>query len=306
MKKSLFLLLALFACMAVKAQNAVKVSVKVNDVSFNMVQVQGGRFNMGGTAEQPQYEDDEFPIHVVTLPDYFIGETEVTQRLWMAVMDDNPSGFTGDLDLPVERVTWNDCQNFINKLNEATGLSFRLPTESEWEFAARGGIYSKIYQYSGSDNIDEVAWHGGNSGEQTHPVAKLKPNELGIYDMSGNVFEWCQDYYGDYDMMPQESPTGPESGETRVRRGGAYSGSTNGPRVAYRNYELDNIRFAYIGFRLAATSIPLEATGIAATKADNLASTRYTITGQPASNSYNGIIIENRQKKLTRTSSPRP
>ena len=154
---------SLFAGILAWADQPSVIKVTVNGVSFNMIEVKGGRFNMGGTAEQYGCEDDEFPIHVVSLDDYFIGETEVTQRLWIAVMgDDNPSGFTGDLDLPVERVTWNDCQAFAAKLSTLTGMNFRLPTESEWEFAARGGNNTKLYQYSGSNDINEVAWYSAN------------------------------------------------------------------------------------------------------------------------------------------------
>ena len=299
MKKMIFFLLALMAGAQVWAQEPAKRTITVNGVSFNMVEVKGGRFNMGGTCEQYNCDDDEFPIHVVSLPDYLIGETEVTQRLWVAVMGDNPSTFTGDLDLPVDHVTWQNCQGFVSKLNELTGLEFRLPTEAEWEFAARGGIYTHYYQYSGSDNIAEVAWYGDNSDNQTHVVAQLKPNELGLYDMSGNVFEFCQDYYGSYDMMPVEAPTGPESGEERVRRGGAYSGSTKGPRISFRISELETVPYPYYGMRLAATVIDNDLSAVVGLSGTaKPAGQRYNVAGQPVGTDYKGIVIEDGQKTV--------
>ena len=163
----------------------------VNGVSFEMVRVEGGTFHMGATSEQKDEAwDREKPVHSVTLSSYYIGKTEVTQALWQAVMGSNPSNFKGS-NLPVECVCWNDCQEFIQKLNSLTGRNFRLPTEAEWEFACRGGNNSRGYKYSGSNNLGSVAWYDDNSGGQTHPVATKAPNELGIYDMSGNVWEWC-------------------------------------------------------------------------------------------------------------------
>ncbi|MBR6489072.1 MAG: formylglycine-generating enzyme family protein [Muribaculaceae bacterium] len=294
MKKTTLILLALLTGISVWAQ---KRQITVNGVTFNMIEVQGGRFNMGGTCEQLTPEDDEFPIHVVTLDNFMIGETEVTQELWTAVMGNNPSGFQGTPNLPVERVMWIECQTFVDSLKTLTGIDFRLPTESEWEYAARGGQFTHYYVYSGSNNIDDVAWH---SGDCTHPVAQLQPNELGLYDMSGNVFEWCQDWFGDYDMMPAENPTGPEDGENRVRRGGSWGGSANGPRVTFRNYELENIRFNYIGLRLAA-NVPIEEP----TSIVNISETpkaksdvRYNVMGQQVDNDYRGIVIEDGHKSL--------
>ena len=205
--------------------------VTVNGVSFNMIKVEGGMFQMGGNGEY-----DGKPIHQVTLTnDYYIGETEVTQELWTAVMGSNPSHFTSSNQLPVEMVSWDDCQTFITKLNELTGRTFRLPTEAEWEFAARGGNASKGDTYSGSNTIDEVAWYNSNSSSKTHEVATKTPNELGIYDMSGNVWEWCQDWYGSYSSDAQTNPTGPASGSYRVIRGGCWDDSGYYCRVANRS-----------------------------------------------------------------------
>ena len=161
----------------------------VNGVSFEMVRVEGGTFRMGATSEQEADDwDREKPVHSVTLSSYYIGKTEVTQALWKAVMGSNPSYFKSD-NQPVENVSWNDCHEFIRKLNALTGQNFRLPTEAEWEFACRGGNNSRGYKYSGSNNLGSVAWYDGNSGNKTHPVGTKAPNELGIYDMSGNVWE---------------------------------------------------------------------------------------------------------------------
>ena len=199
------------------------ITFEANGVSFTMIPVEGGTFTMGATSEMTEPFDDEKPTHQVTLSNYYIGETEVTQALWMAVMGSNPSLFKGD-DLPVECVSWDDCQTFISKLNALTGKRFRLPTEAEWEFAARGGNQSRHTQYSGSSRFDDVAWYEDNS-DQTHPVKTKQPNELGIYDMSGNVWEWCQDWYGSYSSDAQTNPTGASSGSYRVRRGGGWDDS---------------------------------------------------------------------------------
>ena len=197
---------------------------KVKDIEFRMIKVEGGTFTMGATSEMENPYDDEKPTHQVTLSSYYIGETEVTQALWKAVMGSNPSHFKGD-DLPVEKVSWNDCQTFINKLNALTGKRFRLPTEAEWEFAARGGNQSRHTPFSGSSRIDDVAWYDGNSGDETHPVKTKQPNELGIYDMTGNVFELCQDWYDSYSSYAQTNPTGAGSGSSRVYRGGCWGDS---------------------------------------------------------------------------------
>ena len=223
----------------------------VNGVSFKMIYVKGGTFTMGATSEQTGADSDEKPRHSVTLSDYYIGETEVTQELWSAVMGSNPSYFTGDMQRPVECVSWNDCQTFISKLNELTGETFRLPTEAQWEYAARGGNKSEGYIYSGSNTIDDVAWYHDNSSHTTHPVKTKASNELGIYDMSGNVWEWCSDWYGSYSSAAQTDPAGPSTGSNRVYRGGSWNFGATYCRVAKRDFsgagsgEFLGLRLAY-------------------------------------------------------------
>lgn len=222
----------------------------VNGVQFTMVAVGGGTFTMGATSEQGSDAwDEEKPAHEVTLSDYYIGQTEVTQALWEAVMGSNPSDSKGG-NLPVERVSWDDCQVFIQKLNQLTGKQFRLPTEAEWEYAARGGRKSRGYKYAGGNNIDSVAWCDGNSGNETHPVATKQANELGIYDMSGNVLEWCSDWCGDYTSSSQSDPQGSSSGSFRVIRGGCYYNFARNCRVSYRISNTMDYRSGYLGLRL--------------------------------------------------------
>ena len=224
--------------------------LRVDNVVYNMKRVEGGTFTMGATAEMSEPYSDEKPMHQVTLSSYAIGETEVTQALWQAVMGNNPSYFKGD-DLPVEQVSWDDCQTFISKLNNLTGRQFRLPTEAEWEFAARGGNWSNHTQYSGSSRLDDVAWYGGNSGSTRHPVKTKSANELGIYDMAGNVWEWCQDWYGSYSSSSQSDPTGPDSGSDRVFRGGGWYDSAWFCRSSDRSGNAPDYRDNDLGLRLA-------------------------------------------------------
>ena len=226
----------------------------VKGVSFKMIKVEGGTFMMGATSEQGKDAfKDEKPAHSVTLSDYYIGETEVTQELWEAVMGSTPSSYSGYPQRPVERVSWNDCQEFITKLNQLTGKNFRLPTEAEWEYAARGGNKSKGYKYSGSNTIDDVAWYKDNSGNGTHNVKTKLANELGIYDMSGNVWEWCQDWYDRkyYQNSLQTNPTGPSSGSGRVIRGGSWHLNAKHCRVSNRSYYYPGYRNDYLCLRLA-------------------------------------------------------
>lgn len=226
-------------------------TLTVNGVQFTMVAVEGGTFTMGATSEHGSDAwDDEKPAHKVTLSDYYIGQTEVTQALWEAVMGSNPSGHKGD-NLPVECVSWDDCQEFIQKLNQLTGKQFRLPTEAEWEYAARGGRKSRGCKYAGGNDIGSVAWYDGNSGKETHAVATKQANELGIYDMSGNVWEWCSDWYGDYQSSSQSDPQGPSSGFGRVRRGGGYYGFAGFCRVSFRYCGTPDGRDNYLGLRLS-------------------------------------------------------
>ena len=256
----------------------------VNGVTFEMVAVKGGTFTMGGTSEQgSDTYDYEKPTHSVTLGGYYIGKFEVTQELWEAVMGSNPSYSKGS-NRPVERVSWYEAVEFCNRLSEETGRrpyysidkerkdpnneneddnlkwtvrvnpdadGFRLPTEAEWEYAARGGVKSRGYKYSGSNSISEVAWYNDNSGSKTHAVGTKSPNELGIYDMSGNVYEWCQDWYGSYGSGSQTNPQGASSGLYRVLRGGGCYINAGYCRVSNRfNYNPD-YGFSIGGLRLA-------------------------------------------------------
>jgi formylglycine-generating enzyme required for sulfatase activity len=227
----------------------------VNGVTFKMIYVEGGTSQM--RSDDNDAYDNEKSVQSVKLSSYHIGETPVTQALWKAVMTNNPSKFKGD-NLPVETVSWNDCQEFIKKLNWLTGKKFRLPTEAEWEYAARGGKYHSPCKYAGSNNIDEVAWYGkidgefrGNSGGKTHSVKAKKSNALNIYDMSGNVWEWCQDRYGKYSGSAQTNPKGPSGGLCRVLRGGSWRSYAKYCRVSRRLDSAPVARFDNYGFRLA-------------------------------------------------------
>ena len=232
-------------------------TITVNGVSFTMIAVEGGTFSMGAQNTDPNgsnYDseawDREAPVHAVTLSDYYIGETEVTQELWTAVMGYNLSHFEG-AQRPVEQVTWIECQNFIATLNEMTGMNFRLLTEAEWEYAARGGNVSEGYKYSGSDDLDDVAWYSENSGRKTQEVKTKIPNELGVYDMCGNVLEWCQDLFANYSAMPQTNPTGPVSGTDYVVRGGSCLSTAEYCRLSIRSFLLSGGMSYGIGFRIA-------------------------------------------------------
>ena len=256
----------------------------VNGVSFTMIPIEGGTFQMGSTTGY----SDEKPVHQVTVSSFSIGQTEVTQELWQAVMGSNPSYFKGN-KLPVEKVSWNDCQTFITKLNQLTGKTFRLPTEAEWEYAARGGTSTSLYngediiiqgKYN-SPNLDGLAWYGGNCGQNytasagcdvsngydisdwsekqypdskggTHPVGLKQPNAYGLYDMLGNVGEWCQDWYGSsYRSSSQTNPTGPTSGSRRVSRGGSWGFIAAYCRVTSRASSTPTDSGIFLGFRLA-------------------------------------------------------
>ncbi len=268
----------------VKVKGSIKFRVK--GVTFIMVPVEGGTFIMGN----PEFPDHintykQKPTHSVTLSSYYIGQTQVTQKLWRAVMGYNPSYFNlfgsfnylsshkkfygRNTQRPVEFVSWEDCQEFIEKLNKITGKTFRLPTEAEWEYAARGGNKSQGYMFSGSNKIGDVAWYWKNSGKKKnvkydwdeenkynfhpHAVAKKKPNELGIYDMSGNVWEWCYDKYEEYSIAPQTNPTGPEDYypgcEIVCRGGSAFSVAVN--CLSFARHSGGNIdKYRWNGLRL--------------------------------------------------------
>ena len=231
------------------SSNTTSLSAELNKLINNMVYVSGGTFIMGGDESS-----DQTPTHSVTLSSYYICKYEVTQALWRAVMGSNPSKFKGD-NLPVEQVSWNDCQTFINRLNSYTGRNFRLPTEAEWEFAARGGNYSRHYKYSGSNYISDVAWYCDNSGNRTHPVGTKQANELGLYDMSGNVWEWCSDWYGSYSSYSQTDPIGPNNGSNRMDRGGCWGNFAKRCRPAYRSYGTPGYRDHGRGLRLVLSQL---------------------------------------------------
>ena len=226
-------------------------NINANGVNITMKFVQGGTFQMGSNDSDAQY--DEQPVHNVTVNTFFMGETEVTQALWKAVMgnNNNPSYWKGD-NLPVEQVSWSDCQEFIRKLNQLTDKNFRLPTEAEWEFAAQGGNNTNHNKYAGSNTIGNVAWYDDNSNNQTHSVRTKSHNELGLYDMSGNVWEWCQDRYGYYANGSQTNPQGPSNGGSfRVLRGGSWDNNCNNCRVSNRSIHLPDNGNYNSGFRLA-------------------------------------------------------
>ena len=214
-------------------------------LKMEMVFVQGGTFQMGSNEE-----DDEKPIHSVTVSGFYMGRYEVTQAQWRNVMGSNPSEFKDCDNCPVENVSWNDVQEYIQKLNQKTGKTYRLPTEAEWEFAAKGGVKSKGYIYAGSNTVSDVAEYEGNNNNRTRPVGLKASNELGLYDMSGNVWEWCSDRYSNsyYANSPTTNPQGASSDFYRVLRGGSWNSSYC--RVAYRAYINPVSRRNYNGFRL--------------------------------------------------------
>lgn len=231
----------------VVSADEVEISAAIQLPDIPMVFVEGGTFSMGSE----DGEDDEKPVHSVTLSSYHIGKYEVTQKLWKAVMGNNPSKFKGN-NRPVEFVSWDDVQVFLKKLNSITGKNYRLPTEAEWEFAARGGTKSRGYKYSGSNDIGSVAWNEDNSGSKTYVVGSKSSNELGIYDMTGNVWEWCEDVYDEYYYcrnIPALNPCNEVNGSYRVCRGGSYL--ARDCLVSSRSYNLSGLSGSFLGFRLA-------------------------------------------------------
>lgn len=227
------------------------VTIQVGDVGLRMIYVEGGVFTMGGTAEQGEdVKEYENPAHPVKVNSYYIGMTEVTQELWETVMGWNYAWNTDSNQLPMEDVSWEECKEFVDVLSERTGKKFRLPTEAEWEYAARGGSKSGNHKYSGSDNIDDVAWYVSNSDDMTHEVGKKNANELGIYDMNGNVWEWCHDWYDTYSTSSYNNPTGPKTGDFRIFRGGSYKEKAEYNRTSNRSFNRPDFRYGNIGLRV--------------------------------------------------------
>ena len=227
--------------------------IKVGEVCFYMQPINGGWYNKGASPKRynlDEWDEKEHPVHRVGISSFYMNRYEVTNELWNAIMDTNPSVFK-DAKLPVQNVSWSAVQEFIKKLNLETGRHFRLPTDAEWEFAAKGGIYSKEYRYAGSNDLDEIAWCKMNSGDTPHEVGTKKPNELGLYDMSGNVVEWCSDWYGELEDQTVADPQGPSSGLYRVGHGGAWKADINFCRPNVRLYDQPTAYYDYLGFRLA-------------------------------------------------------
>lgn len=225
--------------------------------AIEMIYVEGGSFSMGATTEQVDEADsDEYPVRKVTLDSFYISECLITQSQWEKVMgteifDSYDFKYGKGDDYPIYYVSWEDAQEFCEKLSELTGKKYTLPTEAQWEYAARGGNKSKGYKYSGSNNIDDVAWHSGNSDSETHSVKTKLPNELGLYDMSGNLWEWCQDWYvSKYDESDTNNPEGPTTGPNRVLRGGSWYVNAQSCRIANRGHNPPSASAAYYGFRV--------------------------------------------------------
>lgn len=228
-----------------------RIDINVKGITFSLIKVKGGEFQMGATPEQKDACPDEFPVHNVTLSDYYIGETEVTNELWTCIMQSTPTILFSNPKQPVNNISWHDCQRFINRLSSLTGITFTLPTEAQWEFAARGGNNSNNFVYSGSNKIKEVGWYKSNCKVPLQDVKQLKPNELGLYDMSGNAYEWCSDWYGIYSSKNAHDPKGPVTGTTKVVRSGSGGEKEHFTRVSFRYNSNPNKKHQGTGFRLS-------------------------------------------------------
>lgn len=241
-----------------RAQDSVVVVDLPEGQHLELVWVEGGSFTMGSNSARGvshNYEASR-PEHSVTVDGFFMGRLEVTQGVWKAVMGENPSKFSSNDSLPVEQVLWADAQQFVTLLSQMTGRRFRLPTEAEWEFAARGGVKSNGTIFPGTaKNLNDVGWYCVNSENITHPVGRKLPNELGLYDMAGNVLEWCSDWYGSYTESPQVNPRGPRQGDSRIQRGGCINSPSWGCAVSDRNWYLPDRGYGFCGFRLVLDSI---------------------------------------------------
>jgi formylglycine-generating enzyme required for sulfatase activity len=255
MKRKKIIQVCTFSCLLffVLLQSNCTAQGALADLQAGMVKVQGGTFTMGCTAKQGDCAAASKPSHTVTVSTFYISKFDVTQAQWEAVMGTNPSHFNNCPNCPVENVSWNDAMAFIAKLNAKTGKKYRLPTEAEWEFAARGGNNSKGYKYAGGNDIDAVAWYKGNSGGKTQPVGQKQPNELGLYDMTGGVWQWCSDWRDDkyYAISPANDPRGPASGEVRVARGSCWNDIIQNCSVSLRGSDAPSVPHDVIGFRLA-------------------------------------------------------
>lgn len=234
-----------------------RIDVKVIDkgLTISMQRVEGGSFMMGATDDQ--YDRDLYtdkPAHLVFLSPFYIATTEVTNALWHAIMPEKdtiaPKGYPNN---PIAYTSWLDCQEFVRRLDSITGLPFRLPTEAEWEYAARGGQRSKHYRFAGGNEADSVGWIYSCSGNWSHPVARKHPNELGLYDMTGNVSEWCQDRFGSYQLSTAPDPCGADTGSFRVARGGSYDECSANCHISVRRWYTPETAAGYIGFRVALT-----------------------------------------------------
>ncbi len=229
--------------------------MQINGIEFSMQRVEGGSFMMGATPDQTDKDTyTDKPAHLVFLSPYYIATTEVSVQLWRALMPEReiitPEGYP---TVPVSYVSWFDCQEFVRRLDSITGLPFRLPTEAEWEYAARGGAKSKAYRFAGGNEADSVGWTYPCSGDWKHPVGRKQPNELGLYDMTGNVSEWCQDIYGPYTLSTQPDPCGADTGSFRIVRGGSYDECVANSHLSVRRWHLPETATEYIGFRVALT-----------------------------------------------------